>query len=213
MSPLRLWPLTDCTTNYRAVLWSERAPVTKSKATVRQKKGKRKIRSWAPNGCPTPRRIGRMTVDHNTNWTQLKLNSLSVCRYIGQEFPLRAGNSCAVYSVPKHPIPRTERQVGGTRVCVCCRHWQMGTSCEAWTAFFGSNTRVAGSNATRIICVCVGFCNVFVVLATCYMLVSCSADFRPWRWRWYAPMKRRFKYVLHTISQRIAKFITLWNWS
>jgi hypothetical protein len=26
MSPLRLWPLTDCTTNYRPILSSERAP-------------------------------------------------------------------------------------------------------------------------------------------------------------------------------------------
>jgi hypothetical protein len=26
-------------------------------------------------------------------------------------------------------------------------------------------------------------------LATCYRLVCCSADFLPWRWRWYVPLK------------------------
>jgi hypothetical protein len=34
-------------------------------------------------------------------------------------------------------------------------------------------------------------------LATCCKLVSCSADFRPWRWRWKIPPKRRFTYGLH----------------
>jgi hypothetical protein len=28
--------------------------------------------------------------------------------------------------------------------------------------------------------------------ATCCTLVSCPADFLPWRWRWYVPPKRRF---------------------
>jgi hypothetical protein len=50
-------------------------PKTKNKATVRQKKGKRKIWSWAPKGCPTPRQIGRMTVGHinSTQWIFLNL--------------------------------------------------------------------------------------------------------------------------------------------
>jgi hypothetical protein len=40
-------------------------------------------------------------------------------------------------------------------------------------------------------------------------LVSCSADFRPWRWNWYVPPKRRFIYRIHgAISQKMAVFIT-----
>jgi hypothetical protein len=35
------------------------------------KKQEKKIRSWAPKGCPTPRPIGRLTVGHNINSTQL----------------------------------------------------------------------------------------------------------------------------------------------
>jgi hypothetical protein len=39
-------------------------------------------------------------------------------------------------------------------------------------------------------------------------LVSCSSDFRPWRWRWYVLPKRRFIYGLHgTISQKMEIFI------
>jgi hypothetical protein len=45
-------------------------PKTKSKAIVRQKKGKRKIWSWVPKGCPTPRRIGRLTVITSTQHGQ-----------------------------------------------------------------------------------------------------------------------------------------------
>jgi hypothetical protein len=34
-----------------------------------------------------------------------------------------------------------------------------------------------------------------------------SADFLPWRWRWYIPPKRRFEYRLHgAISQKMATF-------
>jgi hypothetical protein len=29
------------------------------------------------------------------------------------------------------------------------------------------------------------------------ILVSCSANFRPWRWRWHVPPKRRLTYGLH----------------
>jgi hypothetical protein len=40
----------------QTVLSSERArPNTKNKSVFRQKKGKSKIWSWAPKGCPTPR--------------------------------------------------------------------------------------------------------------------------------------------------------------
>jgi hypothetical protein len=44
----------------------------KSKAIVKKRKGKRKIWSWASKECPTPRRIGRLTVGH-INSTQLPL--------------------------------------------------------------------------------------------------------------------------------------------
>jgi hypothetical protein len=40
-------------------------------------------------------------------------------------------------------------------------------------------------------------------------LISCSVDFRPWRWRWYLLSKRRFIYGLHgAVSQKMATFIT-----
>jgi hypothetical protein len=69
MSPPQLWPLTYCSTNCKS---RQRVrPKSKSKATVRQKRGKRKIWSWVPNGCPTPRHIVRLTVGHNINSIQL----------------------------------------------------------------------------------------------------------------------------------------------
>jgi hypothetical protein len=44
---------------------------------------------------------------------------------------------------------------------------------------------------------------------TYYTLVSCSANFLPWRWRWYVLPKRRFTYRLQgSISQMMATFIT-----
>jgi hypothetical protein len=40
--------------------------------------------------------------------------------------------------------------------------------------------------------------------ATCWKMISCSVDFRSWRWRWYVPPKLRFTYRLHgAISQKI----------
>jgi hypothetical protein len=51
--------------------------------------------------------------------------------------------------------------------------------------------------------------SIFRGLATCYTLVSCSADFRRWRRSWYVPTKRRFTYGLHgAISQKMATFIS-----
>jgi hypothetical protein len=32
--------------------------------------------------------------------------------------------------------------------------------------------------------------SIFRSLGPCYVLVSCSIDFRPWRWRWCIPLKR-----------------------
>jgi hypothetical protein len=44
--------------------------------------------------------------------------------------------------------------------------------------------------------------------ATCYTLVSCSADFWPWRRRWYGPPKLWFTHRLHsTMSQKMTTFI------
>jgi hypothetical protein len=44
-------------------------------------------------------------------------------------------------------------------------------------------------------------------LATCCTQVPCSADFLPWRWRWYVPPKRRFTYGLHgAIPQKTATY-------
>jgi hypothetical protein len=45
-------------------------------------------------------------------------------------------------------------------------------------------------------------------LAACCTMAFCSADFRPWRWRWYFPPKSRFAYGLHdAIFQKMATFI------
>jgi hypothetical protein len=68
-SPPRLWPLTDCTANCRPVLSSERAPKEKRKAIFREKKGKSKIWSWAPKGCPTPRHTDWLTVSRKVTLT------------------------------------------------------------------------------------------------------------------------------------------------
>jgi hypothetical protein len=51
--------------------------------------------------------------------------------------------------------------------------------------------------------------SVHFCVANCRTLVSCLADFQPWRWRWYVPPKRRFTYGLHgAISQKLAILIT-----
>jgi hypothetical protein len=59
------WQIADPSSPHRG------RPKTKSKAIFRQKKGKRHIWSWAPKGCTTPRWMGRLTVSHNINSTQL----------------------------------------------------------------------------------------------------------------------------------------------
>jgi hypothetical protein len=47
-----------------------------------------------------------------------------------------------------------------------------------------------------------------------YALVSCSADFRSWRWRLYVPPKRRFTYGLHcALSHKMPAFIVMLRWS
>jgi hypothetical protein len=63
-SPPRLWPLTDCTTNYRPVLSSQRAPQDKEQSNFPAKKIS-KIWSWASKGCPTPRHTDWLTVSQS----------------------------------------------------------------------------------------------------------------------------------------------------
>jgi hypothetical protein len=51
---------------------------------------------------------------------------------------------------------------------------------------------------------------VLVSLAICWTLVSCSAGFLPWKWRWYVPPKLRFLYGLNGgISQKMATFMNI----
>jgi hypothetical protein len=45
-------------------------------------------------------------------------------------------------------------------------------------------------------------------LGSCCKLDFCAADFQPWRWRWYVPLKRRFIYRLRgAIAQKRATLI------
>jgi hypothetical protein len=57
-------------------------PTTKSKVIVRKKKGKGKIWSWAPKGCPTPRQTGRMAVGHNFNSTNYDSQPNSTSHFV-----------------------------------------------------------------------------------------------------------------------------------
>jgi hypothetical protein len=46
-------------------------------------------------------------------------------------------------------------------------------------------------------------------IATCWKLIYFSADFRPWRWRWYITPKSRFTYGLYgVLSQKMAVLTT-----
>jgi hypothetical protein len=60
-SVTQLKPVSDCTANYTPVLSSEKAPYVKKKESNCQTK-KIKI-------CPTPRRIGQLSVGRNITWT------------------------------------------------------------------------------------------------------------------------------------------------
>jgi hypothetical protein len=51
-------------------------------------------------------------------------------------------------------------------------------------------------------------CRLVCYLATCYTLIPCSADFRPWRWRWYVPTKGRFTHGLY-----MTLYLTGWQHS
>lgn len=50
--------------------------------------------------------------------------------------------------------------------------------------------------------------NLLCYCATCYTLVSCSTDFKPWRWRCYFPPNRQLMYGLSgAIAQKMVAFI------
>jgi hypothetical protein len=61
---------TDCTTNYRPVLSSERAPQDEDQSSCPAKERKKKNLGPGPKRVPAPRRIGRVTVGHKFNSTQ-----------------------------------------------------------------------------------------------------------------------------------------------
>jgi hypothetical protein len=52
MSLLRLWQLTDCTTNYRPILSSERAPQDEGQSNCPGKERKKKNLVMGPKGVP-----------------------------------------------------------------------------------------------------------------------------------------------------------------
>jgi hypothetical protein len=55
---------------------------------------------------------------------------------------------------------------------------------------------------------------IFRSLASCCPLVSCPAEFLPWRWRRYVPPKRRFTYGLHgSISYPVCISYKMLGWS
>jgi hypothetical protein len=46
-----------------------------------------------------------------------------------------------------------------------------------------------------------------ICLTTCFTLISCSADFLPWIWRWWFPPKRHFTYGQHVpVSQKVENY-------
>jgi hypothetical protein len=56
---------------YRSVLWSERAPKEEvsKQLSVKTRGGGQLKSGHGPNGCPTPRRTGRLIVSHNLTLT------------------------------------------------------------------------------------------------------------------------------------------------
>jgi hypothetical protein len=69
-----LWqgPEANVQVNYRPILSSERVPHTKKPEIIRQKT---KIWAWAPDGSPTARQTGRLTVGRNLTTTSDLLRS------------------------------------------------------------------------------------------------------------------------------------------
>jgi hypothetical protein len=113
LSPSRLWPLTDCTTNYRPVLSSERAYQDEEQSNCPAKERKKERfghgpqrgalnqDGWAPKGCPKP----RLTVGRNISSTQLNSWSESPCGGVWEYFHR---NSCK-------PLQATEREPSSIR--------------------------------------------------------------------------------------------------
>jgi hypothetical protein len=91
MSSTGLGPEAIVQVNYGPILSSERVPHLKKLAIVRQKT---KIWSWAPDGSPTPRQTGRLTVGR-------KLTSISKTRYVSNvKLPLMKFSQTSYYLVP-----------------------------------------------------------------------------------------------------------------
>jgi hypothetical protein len=71
MSPPRLWPLTDCITNYRLVLSSDRAPQDEEQSKIFGKKKEKEKSGHRFQRCPTPRHTDWLIVSRK----QLRLRN------------------------------------------------------------------------------------------------------------------------------------------
>jgi hypothetical protein len=88
----RLWPRTDCTTNYRPVLSSESVLHDEEQSNFPAKERKTKIWSWAPKGRPTPRHTDWPTfsrkvtpTSNGTSWRWVI--SYTLCSFTLRENP------------------------------------------------------------------------------------------------------------------------------
>jgi hypothetical protein len=82
LSPPRLWPLTDCTTNYRPVLSSERAPHDEEQSNCPAKKRKKKKKElvMSPKGVPETKtdKPNDSRSQHQLNSTQERISNLLI---------------------------------------------------------------------------------------------------------------------------------------
>jgi hypothetical protein len=70
MSPPRLWPLADCTTNYRPVFSSERAPQAEEQSNCLAKQKEEVKSGHGPQTrCPTPRYTDWLVVSRKVTLT------------------------------------------------------------------------------------------------------------------------------------------------
>jgi hypothetical protein len=100
-------PRRNCRVNYRQVLSSERVPHIKKLAIIRQKT---KIWSWAPDGSPTPRQTGRLTVGRkltSLHFTSTEQESTELGSYPVQHRPpldLHTAHREVLGSIPNEVI-------------------------------------------------------------------------------------------------------------
>jgi hypothetical protein len=94
--------------NYRLVLSSERAPHIKKPAIVRQKT---KIWLWTPDGSPTPRHTGRLTVGHKLTSTSIStskarclMRSSRVYRSLCSNWSLLTSQIVPWANMPQHEL-------------------------------------------------------------------------------------------------------------